>query len=121
LSRGREQNHAVTATSPSPEFRPSPLTPVEAALAALLESCRPVEPEETPVAEAIGAVLADPLRAPGPVPRRALALRQGWAVNAADIVGASPYAPMPFAGTPAFVQTGDALPPGTDAVLRRTP
>jgi molybdopterin biosynthesis enzyme len=62
-------------------------------------------------------VLAAPLAAPGPVPPEAVALRDGWAVAASDVVGTSSYSPVMAAAPPPWVETGRALPPGTDAVL----
>ena len=49
------------------------------ALAALGASLAPVAPRIVPLAEAEGKILAEPLRAPGPVPERAIALRDGVA------------------------------------------
>ncbi|TDH58899.1 molybdopterin-binding protein, partial [Dankookia rubra] len=61
--------------------------------------------------------LAAPLVAPGPVPPAPMAFQPGWAVAAADTLGAGPYAPVPLAAAPARVAPGDLLPAGTDAVL----
>jgi molybdopterin molybdotransferase len=61
-------------------------------------------------------VLAEPLRATAPVPAYAVALRAGWAVAAADVVGASPYAPVQLAKA-GRVKAGQALPAGMDAVV----
>jgi molybdopterin biosynthesis enzyme len=43
-------------------------------------------------------------------------LRDGVAVSADATLDASPYAPVPLPGTPAFVEVGDPLPSGADAV-----
>ncbi|MBL8587203.1 MAG: hypothetical protein JNK46_01610, partial [Methylobacteriaceae bacterium] len=94
----------------------SPLTALDAALAALLDGLEPVAPEAATPAAAIGFALAAPLRAPGPVPARATALRAGLAVAAQDLVGAAPGAPALFAAPPARVAAGEALPEGCDAV-----
>jgi molybdopterin biosynthesis enzyme len=51
------------------------------------------------------------------VPAQATALREGWAVAAADVVGASSYSPVVIAVQPPWVETGEAMPAGTDAVL----
>ena len=48
---------------------------------------RPVDPRALPVADARGRVLAAPIRSPGPLPATAIALRDGWAVAAHDVVG----------------------------------
>jgi molybdopterin biosynthesis enzyme len=47
---------------------PPTLTPAADALSELLDAVRPVEAADVPVAEAVGAVLAEPLAAPRPVP-----------------------------------------------------
>lgn len=94
------------------------LTAPEQALAGLLALLPgPLAPVTLPLAEALGRVLAAPLTAPGPVPAVPLALRDGWAVAAAETLGAGPYAPVPLALEPARVAAGDPLPPGRDAVL----
>ena len=108
---------AVPAFPDAPFLEPSFLTPVAGALSELLEALRPVEAAERPVMDAVGAVLAEALVAPRAVPERALALRRGWAVTADEVVGASSYSPMPLSRPPAFVEAGDPLPAGADAVL----
>ncbi|MBK1661312.1 molybdopterin-binding protein, partial [Paracraurococcus ruber] len=70
-----------------------------------------------PPAAAIGHVLASPLLAPGPVPPAPVALQDGWAVAAAATLGAGAYSPVPLPAPPVRVAAGEALPPGTDAVL----
>ena len=49
-------------------------------------------------------------------PATAIALRDGWAVEAAVLADAGPYAPVPFASLPPQVDVGDPLPTGADAV-----
>jgi molybdopterin biosynthesis enzyme len=70
-----------------------------------------------PLQQAEGRVLAEPIRSPAPVPAQATALRDGWAVAASDVVGATSYAPVPLAAPPTWVETGEPMPAGTDAVL----
>lgn len=101
----------------APSLGPSSLTPVAGALSELLGELRPVEVAATPVMGAVGAVLAEALVTSRAVPERTLALRRGWAVTAAEVVGASSYSPMPLGRPPAFVEAGDPLPAGADAVL----
>lgn len=97
--------------------RTAPLVPLARALALWLDGVGPVAPVARAPREAIGRVLADPLRAPADVPSAALARRAGHAVAAADTIGASPYAPA-FAGSPPpLVAAGAALPSGCDAIL----
>ena len=97
---------------------PLRLTAPEEALARLLALLPgPVAPRTVPVAAALGRVLAADLVAPGPVPIAPMALQEGWAVVAAETLGAGPYASVPLAATPVRVAPGDLLPAGADAVL----
>jgi molybdopterin biosynthesis enzyme len=95
---------------------PASLTPLDMALAALLDGLDPAAPVELPLAEALGCVAADmpPLQAHPP---HDLALVDGWALRARDLVGASSYSPLALAKSPAWVEAGDAIPDGCDCVL----
>ncbi|MBR0670304.1 molybdopterin-binding protein [Neoroseomonas soli] len=104
----------------SPLRAPAPLrlAPLEDALSAWLALLpAPVAPRRIPAAAAVGRVLAESVQAATPVPAMPVALRDGWAVAAADTLGAGPYSPVVLAGPPLRVRPGDGLPPGTDAVL----
>lgn len=96
---------------------PISLTSLEEALAALLAAANPVPPRSLPLAEAVGRVLAVDAVAPAAVPPIAVAGRDGFAVAAADTFGASPASPLPLMPPPAALRAGEAMPPGTDAVL----
>ena len=96
---------------------PLRLTALEDALAEWLALLAPVAARAVPAAWAVGRVLAGDLRAPAPVPAAPVALRDGWAVAATETLGAGPYAPVPLPAPPPRLRPGDALPPGTDAVL----
>lgn len=102
---------------PHPSLRQPPLTPVHLALDRLQGCLRPVPPERAPVTDAVGLVLAQSIVVSAAAPPRSVALRAGWAVAACDTVGASAYAPALPSEAPVWVETGDALPPGADAVL----
>jgi molybdopterin biosynthesis enzyme len=124
MARGFTSGERHT-TLPAPPLQPDPpapvssfaaLTPVDAVLPRLLASA-PVPARVVPAAEAVGRVLAANLAAPGPVPGVTTALIDGVAVTAADLVGASAYAPAFLARMPHSVRAGDPLPPGADAVL----
>src|ERR1700726_1193071 len=95
---------------------PASLTPLDVALAALLQRVTPVAPVSLSLAEALGCVAADmpPLQA---VPRRDTAASDGWALRARDLVGASSYTPLPLAKPPVWVEAGDAMPEGCDCVV----
>src|SRR5882757_3189157 len=95
---------------------PSSLTPLDVALAALLDRLEPVAPVELPLADALGCVAADipPLKA---LPPHDIAAADGWALRARDLVGASSYSPLPLATSPVWVEAGDAMPEATDCVI----
>src|SRR4029077_8060075 len=80
-----------------------------------------VTPRRTPFsqglgAQVLGAVLAEDVQPPQ-CPPRPIALRDGFAVAAADIADASPYTPVPLGLTACRVDVGGGLPSGTDAVV----
>src|SRR3954447_14803794 len=95
------------------------LVPVGAALAGMLAARGPINPLTLPITDAVGLVLDQDLIVPGPVPPQPIALRAGYAVASSDLVGASPYSPVPMTGEPPWLESGDALPPGFDAVVPR--
>jgi molybdopterin biosynthesis enzyme len=68
-------------------------------------------------AKAGGLVLAGDVLAPTDVPPKAVALECGYAIASRATVGASSYLPSLLASMPAFVEAGEALPPGSDAIL----
>jgi molybdopterin molybdotransferase len=51
-----------------------------------------------------------------PLPPVSIALRDGFAVEAGAIADAGPYSPVPLASKPQWVDVGERLPSGTDAV-----
>jgi molybdopterin biosynthesis enzyme len=93
------------------------VTPLDCALAALLQPLRAVRTEDLALAEAVGATLAEPIVNPAALPARAVALRAGWAVISMETLGAAAYAPVFLASTPAPVRAGEVLPDGADAVV----
>src|SRR3977135_2339697 len=95
---------------------PSLLTPLDVALAALLDRLEPVVPVELPLTEALGGVAADmpPLKSH---PSCDIAVVDGWALRAGDLVGASSYSPLPLAISPVWVEAGAAIPQGCDCVI----
>jgi len=99
-----------------PQRLPASLTPLDAALAALLHGLEPAAPVALPLAEALGCVAADmpPLSA---YPPRDVAVGDGWALRARDLVGASSYSPLPLTISPVWVEAGDLMPEGCDCVI----
>ncbi|WGD50729.1 molybdopterin-binding protein [Bradyrhizobium sp. CB1650] len=95
---------------------PPSLTPLDAALTALLDRLEPHAPLELPLAEAGGCIAAGmPLLTA--YPPRDVAAADGWALAANDLVGASSYSPLPLVSAPQWMEAGDALPEGCDCVL----
>jgi molybdopterin biosynthesis enzyme len=95
---------------------PASLTPLDVALAALLRNLEPVTPTGLPLVDALGCIAAEmrPLKA---IPPCDIAVADGWAFRARDLVGASSYSPLPLAGPPVWVEAGDAMPDGCDCVI----
>jgi molybdopterin molybdotransferase len=95
---------------------PASLTALDAALAALLDGLAPAAVVELPLSQALGCVLAE--MAPiGTHPQQDIALVDGWAFRASDLVGASAYAPLPLTTAPRWVEAGDPIPNGCDCVI----
>jgi len=92
------------------------LMPLADALACIDGMVRPVAPSRIKLGQAIGRTLAESIVNRYAHPGSAIALRDGVAVDAAATLDASSYAPAPIPGAPAFVDVGDPLPAGADAV-----
>lgn len=96
--------------------RISALTPLAEVLAHVEKLAHPVVPREVAFADAEGRVLAaDGVAAASPA--TPIALIDGWAVHAEQVTDAGPYAPVLLEPAPGWVDAGDAMPDGTDAVL----
>ena len=95
---------------------PVSLTPLDAALDALLRGLEPLAPVALPLAEALGCVAAEILPLPAH-PSRDVAVSDGWALRARDLVGASSYSPLPLSAPPVWVEAGEAMPAGCDCVI----
>jgi molybdopterin biosynthesis enzyme len=95
---------------------PASLTPLDTTLAALLEGAEPVAPVERALDDALRCIAADmpPLRASPP---RNVAVADGYAFAARDLVGAASYSPLPLPAVPVWVEAGEAMPNGCDCVL----
>jgi molybdopterin biosynthesis enzyme len=92
------------------------LTPLSAILALIETRVAAVAPRRTRLADAIGTALAEDVQA-AERPSRAIALRDGFAVAAADIADAGPYTPVPLNLVARRIDAGEALPSGTDGVI----
>jgi molybdopterin molybdotransferase len=91
------------------------LTPLSAILALIESRVVAVKPQKSAVAVALGRTLAEDVVA-AQLPPTTIALRDGFAVEAGAIADAGPYSPVPFASKPQWVEVGEPLPSGTDAV-----
>ena len=92
-------------------------TPLAEACAKIGALAAPVEMREVLLENARGNFLAADALAPETLPPRAIALRDGWAVRSDAILDAGPYAPVPLSVAPPWVEVGDAVPAGMDAIL----
>src|ERR1700761_8216129 len=92
---------------------PTSLVALDAALAAVLDGLGPIAVVDLPTHMALSCVAAEmvPLQAH---PKTDVALVDGWAVSARDLVGASSYTPLPLTAAPHWVEAGDPIPNGCD-------
>jgi molybdopterin molybdotransferase len=112
-----------------------PMLTVEQALERVLSAFHPLEPEQVPILEALGRVLAKDVYAGEDIPPLANSSMDGYAVLAADTVGASPNRPARLrivgqiaagyvpetavaSGTTMRIMTGAPIPSGADAVIK---
>src|SRR5262245_18995366 len=100
-SRAAASSCYLTAMSPpEPIQRVSRLTALHEIEARIDAIAAAVAPREIDVAEAAGCVLAADAVAGGPLPQRAVALSDGWAVAAERVADAGAYASVPLVPTP---------------------
>jgi molybdopterin molybdotransferase len=112
-----------------------PMLTVEQALERVLSAFHALEPEQVPILEALGRVLAKDVYAGEDIPPLANSSMDGYAVLAADTVGASPNRPARLrivgqiaagyvpetavaSGTTMRIMTGAPIPSGADAVIK---
>jgi molybdopterin molybdotransferase len=92
------------------------LTPLSAILALIEQRFTVVQPQKSAVEAARGFTLAEDVVA-SQCPPRPIALRDGFAVDAAAVADAGPYAPVPLPLTARRIDVGEPLPSDADAVL----
>ena len=108
---------------------------VEGALERVLRRTRPLGAERVPALTALGRTLAEEIRASADHPPWDASAMDGYAVRAADVVGASAHRPVPLMvieevpagglpernlgpGQATRVMTGAPVPLGADSVIR---
>jgi len=92
------------------------LTPLGAVLTLIESRIEPVRPQSWRLIRAYGRTLAeDAVAFERPV--RPIALRDGFAVEAAAVGDASPYAPVALPASSGRIEVGQPMPAATDAVL----
>ena len=91
------------------------LTPLADVLSLIDAQVKPVTPRTLDVGAASGRILASNATAPAR-PATAIALLDGWAVNAEETVGAESYSPALLLRVPSRIEVGQAMPAGTDSV-----
>ena len=93
------------------------LTPLADVLAHIEVHVKEVAPQSRDLSAALHQILADDITSTCALPGAAIALMDGYAVEAEATRDASSYAPIMMTVAPAPIHTGEALPVGTDAVL----
>jgi len=93
------------------------LMPLADAATRLVAGVAPVVERRMPAPAALGFAAARDVAADRAAPERPTALRDGWAVEADGVTGASPYAPILLAAPPTWVEAGELLPAWADTVL----
>ncbi|MBX9932709.1 MAG: hypothetical protein K2Y56_14390 [Methylobacterium sp.] len=93
------------------------LMPLAEARARLVDGIAPVAGTIMSVQDAIGLYLGADSLVENDVPRADTALRDGWAVAAEAVTGASAHGPIYLRGTPAWLDAGTPLPSETDTIL----
>jgi molybdopterin biosynthesis enzyme len=91
------------------------LTPLDDVLARIAARVKPVDARIAGLTAALGRTLADDVVIEEPIPKTALALRDGWAVSSDLTADAGPYAPAPMPAA-TRIDTGEPLPSHADAV-----
>lgn len=91
------------------------LTPLDGVFRKLDALATPVAARAIALGRAEHLVLAEDVRLAAACPARAIALQDGHAVSSKDVTDAGPYTPM--VAKTAWIEAGEALPDGFDAVL----
>jgi molybdopterin molybdotransferase len=91
------------------------LTPLGVVLTLIDQRVAPAMPHRYALAAARGCTLAENV-ATLELPPQPIALRDGYAVEAASIADAGPYAPVALPAPPVRIEAGAPLPKGADAV-----
>ena len=92
------------------------LTPLATVLARIEARVGAVVPQKTPLAAALGQVLAEDIVVQR-LPPSLTALRDGYAVDAATVGEAGPYMPVALPAATRRIDAGEPMPNGCDAVL----
>jgi molybdopterin molybdotransferase len=95
--------------------RISRLTPLRAILTLIEARVSPVKARKCATAAAAGFTLANDI-VTAERPTSSIALSDGFAVEAAAVADAGPYAPALLPALPQWIEAGQSLPRGTDAV-----
>lgn len=94
------------------------LTPLARVLAQIEASVAPVAAQNIkPDGAVVGATLAADVIAPADFPQHPTALHDGWAVASEQTSDASSYAPAILNKPPLWINAGEPMPAGCDAIL----
>src|SRR5258706_13919863 len=103
------------------------MTPLDEALAAVHARCAPLPAESAPLADAVGRILAEGVRARRDQPATDISMMDGYALRSGEAgrplrvagelaAGDAPWSRTLEPGEAARIFTGAPLPPGADAV-----
>jgi molybdopterin molybdotransferase len=93
------------------------LTPLAEILLRLDTLVQPVATQDVALNAATGAILAVDVVAPVDMPLHSTALHDGWAISSEAVIDASPYSPTILSSLPVWMDAGQPMPAGTDAIL----
>lgn len=96
---------------------PAALTSLDVALRLLLDGVGPVDPIGASLEDSVGGIAATIGPQQGAHPMFDIAVTDGWALRARELVGTSSYSPLSLPVSPAWVEAGDRLPDHCDCVL----
>ncbi|MDB5593611.1 MAG: molybdopterin-binding protein [Hyphomicrobiales bacterium] len=117
MSPSAQDRHDTEPSTAGRQDLPAVLTALDPARAMFFQLLSPVAPRSVPLEAAAGLVGAGSPPLAAGVPASARAARDGWAMRANDLAGASSYSPVLLRKPPVWVDLGEPLPEGCDCVI----
>jgi molybdopterin molybdotransferase len=117
MSPPAQDCHDTDRSTAGRQDLPAVLTALDFARAWLFQLLSPVAPQSVPLEVAHGLVAAGMPPLADCLPASARAARDGWAMRANDLAGASSYSPVLLPKPPLWVDLGETLPAECDCVI----